>query len=211
MSKKNAMLKDQEPKPIDLEQYLFPADVDLLQCVDERQTVEDTTNGVEIPGAIYGIIDAVKALKGISEQEARELIEKSGIPIGAHVDEHHGEKGCGYARLVETSPARVSAIEAVLAADRLNWVKQTKGPILHYVGEHHPTHATITRRGGFSIDSDQAWKDKGFGIFNCDVWIAGEFAKKLGIDPKQMMDHMEKVYRQTVTALSGITAFEEIQ
>ncbi len=196
----------ENPRPIELEKYLFPADGDLIRCVDERQAL-DQTNGVEIPGGIYGIIDAIKTLKGVSEEAAWELALKSGIPIGAHVDEHHGERGCGYAKLVEVSPAAVSAPEAVSAADRLARVEAAGGTVMHYLGQHRPTHASLNYREGFSLDPDRALQDN-LGIFNCDIWAAGAFAQKLGIDRQQMMQHIEQVFRQTVAALSPIRDFQ---
>ncbi len=207
-------MKDAAPKSIDIERldierYLTPANTNLLDCVDERANVQHITHGVEVPGGIYGILDAIKALTGASEEEARRLVKKAGLPIDAHDDEHHGARGCGYGKLVETEPETVMAVEAVPAEERFAWVQQHDGTILHYIGEHNPTHAIINHRSGLTIDPEHAAQD-GFGAFSCDLWAIPAFAQKLGIDPQKMTDHIEQVYRRTVTALGGITDFVEI-
>ncbi len=62
------------PAPDVIEQFVLDADINTLLCVDERQLSEgtppNTVNGVEVPGAIYGIWDMIKALTGKSEAEA---------------------------------------------------------------------------------------------------------------------------------------------
>jgi hypothetical protein len=192
-----------------IEKYLLPANSNLIRCVDERQAL-DSTNGVEIPGATYSIVDAIKHFKGVGENEAWELAIKNGIPIGAHIDDHHGPLGCGYGKLVETNPKAVLAPESVPVAKRLKRVEEANGLIMHYLGEHHPTHAIINWRKGFSIDPDQAAED-GLGIFNCDIWIVAEFAKRLDIDPLKMTKHIEDVFRRTVIQLSSIRDFYSLR
>lgn len=197
----------ERPPVVNLELYLLPANIDLIRCVDERQA-EDATNGVEIPGGIYGIIDAIKAIKGLTEEQAWQLAQESDIPIDAHVDDHHGASGCGYAKLVETDPSKVGAPEAILAKQRLERVRQAGGNILHYIGDHKPTHATINNRTGFSLDPDQAMID-GLGVFNYDAWAAREYANRLNINPEKFAKHIENVFKQTVTALTGMAIFTE--
>lgn len=188
-----------------IERYLFAATIALIRCVDERQAL-DQTNGVEIPGGIYGIIDAIKALTGCTEEEAWQRAEAAGIPMGCHIDQKHGAKGCGYAKLVATQPATVLAPEAVPAEDRLHQVNLRHGMVLTLLGEHHPNYAVINYRVGFSIDPDQANAD-GLGIFNLDVWACTAYAIRLGLDAEKFANHMIEVYKRTVTALTGITEF----
>ncbi|MFZ5845196.1 MAG: cadmium-containing carbonic anhydrase [Patescibacteria group bacterium] len=197
-------------QPPNFETYLLPADLNLIRCVDERQA-EDATNGIELPGGTYSIIDFLKTHLGISEEEAWEKAQETGIPMGGHVDNHHGPQGCGYAKLVETNPQAVSAPEAVPAASRLAKIEEApNGQVMHYLGEHRPTHAVINHRVGFSLDPDKAVAG-GLGIFNFDAWAVSEYAQRLGVDPQIMTSHLLQVYRQTVTALTGITTFYEIK
>lgn len=190
---------------IDITKYMLRADITLLRCVDERQATLPT-NGVEIPGGIYGIIDAIKFMGAVSEDIAWETVHTHKIPVGAHIDEHHGATGCGYGKLVETSPATVFAPEKVLAEDRLTRVRLAHGTVYTLLGDHHPTHAVITEKEGFSIDVAKANADS-LGIFNYDKWAARQFGKRLGYDADAFADHLEKVFRATVTALTGITDF----
>jgi len=190
------------------EKYLFPADSTLLRCVDERQAV-DNTNGVEIPGGIYGVIDAIKHFNpNLSEDAAWQLAREKHIPICGHIDEHHGARGCGYAKLVEDEPKTVSARESIPAKDRL--VRIPGENVLTLLGEHKPTHAVINHRENFSIDPDKACGDH-LGIFNFDRWAAKLFGERLGFDGDAFADHLENVYRKTVTRLTGITTFHEMK
>lgn len=206
-----ANMRKEEAEVPNFEKYLFPADIALIRCVDERQAV-DNTNGVEIPGGTYGIIDAIKYFKpNITEEEAWKLAKEKGIPFGGHIDQHHGAKGCGYGRLVEEKPEIVRARENIPAADRLRRIQENKdGKIQTLLGDHHPTHAVINHRKDFSIDPDKAYKDK-LGIFNFDKWAAKIFGELLGFDGDAFADHLEDVYKRTVTELTGITTFYEIQ
>ncbi len=188
-----------------VEKYLFPASLDTIRCVDERQAI-DASNGVEFPGGIYGIIDEIKRLSGCSEDEAWEKARQANIPLDDHIDEHHGAKGCGYARLVEEQHETVLAPESVPAQKRLEKIQQLGGKIQTLLGEHHPTHAVINHRIHTSIDPDQA-TENGLGIFNFDKWAAKVFGERLGFDPQKFADDLEKVYRRTVTALTGIQDF----
>ena len=63
-SMENSKPPQKETEVPNFENYLFPADITLIRCVDERQAM-DNTNGVEIPGGIYGIIDAIKFFNNI--------------------------------------------------------------------------------------------------------------------------------------------------
>jgi len=195
----------------DFNKYLFPADITLIRCVDERQAEEtDNTNGVEIPGAVYGIIDAIKHFKTCSEDEAWKLAMTANIPLGGHTDEHHGALGCGYARIVENTPDAVLAPEKVPAADRLKKIQQVDGLVLNLLGEHHPTHAVINYKEGYSLDPDQAAAD-GWGIFNFDKWAARAFGTMLQIDGEIFADHLENVYKRTVQKLTQIQSFHELR
>ncbi len=204
------MMHDSEPKPVRLNQFLTPVNPSLVACIDERVNDEHATNGIKIPGGTYMMLDSLKALAGMSEQEAREAVIRAKLPIGAHVDEHHHDRGCGYAKLVETKPQVVSATESVPASDRLAWVERHHGTILHYVGDHKPTHAVINHKRLFTIDPEKA-SQQGIGPFGIDLWAVEDWAKRLGVDPHALAEHVEKVFRQTVTELSGIKDFDEIR
>lgn len=50
-------------------EYLRKADLHVIECVDERVS-DGAENGVEIPGAVYGMVDAVKSILGLTEEQA---------------------------------------------------------------------------------------------------------------------------------------------
>lgn len=79
-----------------------------------------------------------------------------------------------------------------------------------YQGSHQPKLAAINDKRGYSVDPDKAMGE-GNGIFSFDRWAVKEYAKKLGIPEKQLVDDLEKVYRLTVTALTGITQFHVVK
>jgi hypothetical protein len=199
----------EETRKMNPEHYLVSADMSHIRCVDERQAT-DPTNGVQIPGGIYGIVDAVKVLANVTEDEAWTMVRESQIPIDAHIDDHHGAQGCGYASKIENKPHAVLAQESVAAQERLDRVQKAGGSVLHYVGEHHPTHATINYRSGVTLDPSIASRD-GLGIFNCDAWAVTPIATRLGLDPQRMEDHIVRMFKATVTELTGITDFHQFQ
>jgi len=192
----------------DFQSYLFPANINRTRCVDERQALNNT-NGVQIPGGIYGIIDAIKHVSGVTEEDAWKRAHDAGIPIDGHIDEHHGAKGCGYARLVEEEPQTVLAPESVEAQKRLEKIQKAGGSVLTLLGDHHPTHALINHKENFSLDPIKATQD-GFGIFNFDMWAAKKFGEKLNLNSDEFASHLETVYKHTVTKLTGITEFSDI-
>lgn len=192
-----------------LERYFVLADIDQIRCVDERHA-SFPTNGVQVPGAIYGVVDAVKVLQIVSEDEAWQRVTRAGIPLEAHDDNHAGARGCGYAKQVETDPASVGAPEKILASDRLSRVVKAHGKILHYEGKHQATHATLNWREGFTLSPERALAE-GRGVFNCDLWALRQYAARLELDADQLTNHITAVYRQTVTALSGITQFHQLR
>lgn len=209
------------PAPDIIEQFVLDADINTLLCVDERQLSEgsppDAKNGVEVPGAIYGILDMIKSLTGVNEDEARKIVIRSGIPIAAHVDDHHhGQKGCGYAGKVETDPESVLASESITEENRLQWVQQHGGTVMEYTGVHNPSYAVINFRPEKSIDSDQAMA-RGIGIFNFDGWVIQEYVNRINennsdifIDPDKATEHMIKVFVSTVQNLSSIRSFHQL-
>jgi hypothetical protein len=192
-----------------IETYLLRANKKRIRCVDEREATVPS-DGVAIPGATDGLLDAIKFLKNVDEATARQLIISTKLPIAGHIDEHHGPKGCGYRKLVETEHKTVGAPEAVSADDRLAWITQEHGEILTLLGDHHPTAAVINYREGTTIDTKKATTD-GQGIFNFDIWAMAGYAEKLGIDPAAFTNHLQDVYRKTVTRLTGMTTFTEVR
>ena len=198
---------DMEPKSQyeQAKEYLRKADLHVIECVDERLS-DGVENGVEIPGAVYGMVDAVKSILGLTEEQAWDYVYSHNVPIGAHIDDHHDEEGCGYAKLVQTEPGTVHAVEAVPAAERLARVNGYGGRVTTYTGSHQPTFAVINDKRGQSIDPDAAMGN-GIGIFSYDRWAAHEFGKRLKMNPKQVAAHIENVYRATVARLAGINQF----
>lgn len=184
---------------------MVPADLDVLNCIDDRRS-DGISNGVEIPGAIFGVIDAVKAIRNIAEEEAWKAVVRAGIPLFAHLDTGQGARGCGYARLVEDTPNVVLAVESVRAQERLERLLPLGGHIVTYVGHHHPDYAVINDREGFSFDPESACAQE-FGVFNYDRWAARRFAQRLSMDPDGFAGHLENVFRGTVSALSPISDF----
>lgn len=191
------------------EHYLQPANFEAIRCVDERPA-EHEANGVQIPGGIYGIIDAIKSLAHCSEEEAWKKAKEANIPMDDHIDEHHGARGCGYAKLVEDEPHTVNAPESIPAENRLAQIKKAEGTILTLLGDHKPTHATINEKIGTTMNSNRAMEEE-LGIFNFDRWATKKFGEMLGFNPKEFADHLTKVYENTVTRLTGIQEFHTLR
>ncbi len=194
---------------INIESLLVPANIFRIACVDERKVQEvNKTNPVNLPGATYCLVDALKALYGYSEEDAWQVLSKVNIPICSHIDNHivgdHEENGCGYAKLVETKPKAVLAAEPIKSVSRLLKISELGGEILHYIGGHQAKLAVINNKQGFSIDQDQL---PVLGIFSCDVWAAkyySHFIKQYDqkVNPKKMANHIEKVFIATVKTLT---------
>lgn len=222
----------QERTPRD---FLTKADVNRLACVDERREVRGVEQKpelqsipVKIPGATYGIADALKTSLDLSESESWELIQKAGIPIRVHLGPEHGhgqsEKtgigshGCGYANLVEKSYKEIGVPEPVSADERLVTVMNLDGQIYSVVGEHKITHATIVWMDGMSIDSEAALKKGGIGVLDCDPWAAGYYAdlvNKTGpginLDREEFMQQIVSRFRFVVKTLAPDVLVEEIK
>lgn len=195
---------------INFANLLLPANFFRVVCVDERTVKEkNRTNPVKLPGATYAVVDALKTLYRYTEESAWKIIQEARVPIATHLDDHFDPSmevvGCGYAKLVETQPQSVFAVEAVKTAERLTVVSQFGGEILHYLGHHTAKYAVINRRQGFSLDQN---KLPTLGIFSCDTWAAKYYAVFLKqidpqINPDEFQDHIEKVFRATVETLTS--------
>jgi len=193
----------------DLKNLLVPADVFRIVCIDERQIEEDNkTNPVNLPGATYCLVDALKVLYRYSENDAWDVLKKVGIPITTHIDNHisseHEGLGCGYAMLVETNPKKVFAVEPIKSVVRLLKVNCVGGEVLHYLNNHQAKAAVINYKQGTSIDQDEL---PILGLFSCDVWAAKYYAQFIKqydekIDPQKFADHIEKVFISTVKTLT---------
>lgn len=198
-----------------IEPYLKQATTEKVRCIDERPeksadaSQPDGAKGVQFPGGYYGIIDAIKALSGCTEEEARQRAREANIPLGIHDDEHHGILGCGYGKLVQTEPTTVLAPEAVDVTSRFDFVtSQENHEVFTLIGEHNPTYALINHREGKTIHSAQAVAAH-VGSFNYDYWAALKYGSQLRFDPQQFADHMLAVYQKTVIRLTNgaITTF----
>lgn len=212
MSERITPMPQTTPKELaPAEQYLMRANPNKLRCVDERQAEETVTNdGVAIPGGIYGIIDAIKAINHVDETQAWEQAKRAGIPMDAHMDTHHHERGCGYGKLVEDEPATVDAVESVPAVTRKHTVDQHGGTVITLLGDHCPTEAILNYKDNTTIDTQKALADKR-GIFDCDAWALPMLADKLHMDPDQFTSHVIDVYKKTVTRLTEMTTFVEVR
>lgn len=183
-----------------MQKYLIRTDTNHLLCIDERPRIEHI-QGIHIPGAIYGVIDALKVISKITEDEAWEKVVCAGIPTDAHTDDHHHDDeamGCGYATLQKTP-----------ASERFERAKAAGGMVLHYTGGHNPKHAIIVYHKGMTVDQKATWRD-GEASFVFDYWAALDLGSKLGVDPKLFANQLEKKFRQTVTTLSEITKFIQL-
>lgn len=170
-----------------------------IRCIDERPA-EDQNNGVQIEGATSGLVDAYKAVTGVSEDAAWDAMRRAGIPLDGHVGDH----GCGYNGQAENSPENVGAPERVSSASRVERVMAAKGNLLHYVGDHNPKYATINYMKNKTLDTNSI-VNAGEGTFNLDAWAIDEFAKKLQLDKTQTVafrDHIINSYQKTVTTLT---------
>ena len=211
LSPKTPMRTRNIENPLPAEQFLMQANPDTFRCVDERQP--DATvlnNGVALPGAIYGIIDAIKAINHVDEATAWQLASDAGLPMDAHMDEHHHERGCGYGMLVEDEPTTVGAVESVPATTRKATADEHGGTVITLLGDHAPTEAIINYRPDTTIDTRKALADKR-GIFDLDAWALPQLAERLHMDADQFTSHIIDVYQKTVTRLTGITKFQEVR
>lgn len=211
LSPKTSMSTQKIENALPTEQFLMPANPKKFRCVDERQPDEAVINdGIALPGAIYGIVDAIKAIQHVDEPTAWQLASDAGLPMDAHMDEHHHERGCGYGKLVEDEPATVGAVESVPAKTRKVTADEHGGEIITLLGDHAPTEAIINYRPDTTIDTKKALADKR-GIFDLDAWALPQLAEKLHIDADQFSSHIIDVYQKTVTRLTGITKFQEVR
>lgn len=199
---------------VDFKKYYIAADLTQLLCIDERPKTEQIQKAVRIPGGVYSLIDAIKSVGHMSEEQAWQLAHDRNIPMDAHTDDHHHEgnegEGCGYAATVQKSPETVGAVEAISANERLERAKTNGGQIYHYTGGHRPTHAVINYTEGKTIDQQAAWND-GYGPFTCDVWAISHYAKQVGLDEHKMTDFILSSFRKTVTHLAPGTPFVELR
>lgn len=208
---KRAMEQQTTPE-VNFKEFLIPADLNKIRCVDERHA-SNQTSGIQIQGATSGIIDALKiARPPISEESAWKLVRDCGIPVDGHDDTHHGQNGCGYNNRVEKDPSTVDAPEVVTAASRLSRVQPER--ILHYEGDHNPKFATINFVPNTTIDTNGILS-AGKGTFNLDAWALLSIAAKLGLthdESARFVTHIVDSYKQTVLTLtnSAISSFVEL-
>lgn len=199
-----------------IEPFLTKGTINRIRCVDERpEKTQDTKDekGVQLPGACYGILDAIKTITNCKEEEARKKAKDAHIPWSIHDDEHHGALGCGYGKLVQTESETVLAPEAVAVAERFAFVSaQPIHEILTLIGDHNPKYAIINYREGTTIHSPKA-VEAGVGSFNFDYWAAVAFGKQLRVDGQQFATHLLEVYTKTVMRLTNnaITTFYTIR
>ncbi len=184
---------------------MVAADLTVINCIDDRMS-NGVTNGVEIPGAVFGIIDAIKKIARYTEDEAWNVLRVAGLPETAHRDTTSGARGCGYAKIVEDTPDAVYAVEAVPAHARLDRIMRDGGQVTTYSGSHHPTAAVINDWEEHSFDPGAAIAC-GIGAFNYDRWAAHKFARALGMDESRFVDHLTRVFIASVEHLSDIRTY----
>lgn len=203
---------EQQSRPeVHFKEFLIPADINKLRCVDERNAA-DQTNGVQIQGATSGIVDALKTAKNISEDQAWSIVASTGVPLDGHVDDHHGPNGCGYNNRVETDPSTVGAPERQSAAKRLTRIQPER--VLHYIGQHNPSYATINFVVDTTLNSNRILAS-GEGTFNLDAWALMPLATKLGLshdESARFVTHIIESYKKTIITLtnSAISSFVEL-
>lgn len=195
---------------VDFRKYLRAANLGHIECVDERDIEDEpgqeyfvpaARDGVQIPGAVFGLVDAVKLFRQVTEEEAWKIVAEAGIPLTGHDDEHHEALGCGYEKLVEKTPKTVRAVESVAADDRMAKLRHEGGLVQRYLGHHQAKQAVINRIEGLTIDPEKGYEDDKY-FFSCDSWVAKVYGPKLGIEAKVLQDHLEEVYMRTVMALT---------
>ena len=198
---------------VDFHTYQIPSDTNTFLCIDERPKIEPVQRAIRLPGAIYGLIDAIKSVGHLSEDEAWTLAKERGIPMDAHTDDHHHEgnegEGCGMATTVQNKPDVIGVVESVPANDRLKRAKLNGGRIFHYTGGHRPTHAVLNFVPETTVDQQKAWND-GYGPFVCDLWAIPGIANKLGLDENATMDFMKNLFLKTVNHLAPGTPLVEL-
>jgi hypothetical protein len=190
----------------EFEQYLVPVkSVKKILCIDERPRLEQI-RAPHIPGAAYGLVDALKTILGISEEEAWQRLISAGISLDVHTDDHHNEEpglGCGYAGKVQNKPVSVGVSQAVNAQERFEFARDNGGQVLHYTGPHNPTGAVINNYPDMTIDQTSAWND-GRGVFVYDRWAVLRYAALMNVDPGRLEHQVELEFRMTIKTLAGI-------
>lgn len=214
MVEKTKQLSDKEQaSKIDFRTYQIPTDKKTILCIDERRKKEKIQRAIRLPGAVYGLIDAIKAVGHLSEPDAWNLAKERGIPMDAHTDDHHQEgnegEGCGYGATVQHKPEVLGVVESIPANERLERAKTGGGRVFHYTGGHRPTHAILNYVPDTTIDQQQAWND-GLGLFVCDLWAVPDLAHRLGLDSTKMTDFMTALFKNTVNHLAPGTPFVEL-
>jgi hypothetical protein len=177
-----------------------------LRCVDERQS--DYMRGVELPGATFSVIDGMKKVLGLREQDAWEAAKRHRIPISAHVDtHHHSARGCAYAAIVEHEPELVGAPERVRADERLERARAYGGIISTYYGEHARNSFAILNWFKDSSIDPYGLRLNGVFAFNCDAWAPNAYAAQLDLskrDTTRFRNHIVEAYKNLIHKKIGI-------
>lgn len=107
-----------------------------IRCVDDRPVIEaeaEEALGPQIPGSSYGLVDALKFLTHVSEEDAitqiQIVLKELGYAFSTH--EH-----CGYLGLAEKEDNPLQISETLEAHQRFTRVDAIPGVSLHLKGEH---------------------------------------------------------------------------
>lgn len=189
-------------------EYLRPATIEYLVCSDEREKQGevgtegqklDNLNPIELPGGVFLVIDILKTKHGYTEEQARDLVVRAGIPIGAHdgpvhshdvqdQTEHIAAEGCGYENKVQNAHEALGLASSASAAERREWAlrhaQEGRGTFYSVHGDHIVVATYVNYRKGTSIDAPKAWA-AGKGMLGCDAWALEEYLVMLKeLDPQ---------------------------
>lgn len=203
--------------------YLRTGNITTIICSDERpaEVVEgtdkpfDEVSYVSLPGGICVIVDALKELLGLSEEEVWDLLDKGEINAGGHLgpeheSEHIGPLGCGYNATVQINPQKLAITQSVSAEKRVHEIlkraKKRNGFLYQVHGPHKVKASTVNYIIDKTIDHTKAWNDQN-GALTCDAWAAYSIALKLSeindkVDPQMVEDFVVEVYKKLAALLA---------
>lgn len=180
-----------------------------VRCVDDRPVIEeekDSTLEPQIPGSSYGLVDALKILTGVSEEEAITRVQMVLRELGYAFSTH---EHCGYLDLTERKDNPLGISAPLNAQQRLTRVDDDiDGITLHLKGEHAAgALALINTDSSTRFNTTQAVTE-GHPAFNLDYGFTKQVEDALvahGQDKLtgQFANQVARLYLRTIKALTG--------
>ncbi|MCL5019010.1 MAG: hypothetical protein M1426_00830 [Patescibacteria group bacterium] len=177
-----------------------------VRCVDDRPVIEEEKEEAlepQIPGSSYSLVDALKMLTGVSEEEAITQIQMVSRELGYAFSTHDH---CGYLKLAGDS--KVNALRLTETQPPDQRFTRVDGITLHLVGEHatnaiavintaisarfNTTQAVNEGRPAFNFDYHFAQQAEDALVSHGQEKLAGQFASQV-----------TRLYLRTIKALTG--------